>query len=254
VITTKTGAARRKQLPPRARQGRARILEAGSDRSALRAREDYVKTIYQLAEDGPVRAADVARYLDVSPVSVHKAKVLLEQAGLLVSDEATKCLTLTDRGHRLAVAMVRRHRLIETFLHRTLGVPVERLHEEAERIEHVISDDIAARFARHLDYPERDPHGHTIPYGDRSPAETRLPSLADVAVETTIRVVSIDDRNSQAVRALAEAEILPGLVATAIPQGDAAIRLRWETHDVALARAHALYVRITPYDAVTSRT
>jgi DtxR family transcriptional regulator, Mn-dependent transcriptional regulator len=221
------------------------MLEVGSDRSALRAREDYVKAIYRLAEHGPVRAADVARHLDVSPVSVHKAKRLLEGDGLLVSDEATKCLSLTNRGRRLAVAMVRRHRLIETFLHQTLGVPVERLHDEAERIEHVISDDIAARFARHLGYPERDPHGHAIPYGSLAPPEPHLPSLAHVTAETTVHVISIDDQDATAVRALAKAKILPGLIAKATPHGDGAVRVRWGTNDVTLPRARAASVRIS---------
>jgi DtxR family Mn-dependent transcriptional regulator len=221
------------------------VLEVGSDRSALRAREDYVKAIHRLAEDGPVRAVDVARHLGVSPVSVHKAKLLLEHDGLLTSDATTKCFTLTTLGHRLAVAMVRRHRLIETFLYRTLGVPVERLHNEAERFEHVVSDDIAERFARHLGYPERDPHGHAIPYGDRMSPEPRLPSLADLTAQTRIQVVSIDDHDAPAVRELTEAQIVPGLAATALPQPDGTVRLRWRAHDVALPRAHAASVRIT---------
>jgi DtxR family Mn-dependent transcriptional regulator len=219
------------------------MLEAGSDRSAIRAREDYVKAIYRLAECGPVRAADVARHLGVSPVSVHKAKLLLERDGLLVSDEATKCLSLTNSGRELAQAMVRRHRLIETFLHQSLGVPLERLHGEAERIEHVISDDIAGRFARYLGNPERDPHGHPIPYGEHAPPDPRLPSLASVATKTQVCVVSIDDHDPEVVRALAGAEILPGLTATAIPRDDV-VHLRWGTKEVAVPRERALKIRI----------
>ena len=71
--------------------------------------------------------------------------------------------------------MVRRHRLLETFLHRSLRMPLERLHAEAERIEHVISDDVALRIAKMLGHPKADPHGHPIPYGDARGRRLRTP-------------------------------------------------------------------------------
>src|SRR6516164_3108075 len=108
------------------------LLTVGSDRSAARAREDYVKAIYQLGAGEPVRAAALARYLKVSRVSVSKAKRQLEAEGLLAAQSPLQPLRLSKRGSKLAVAMVRRHRLLETFLHRALGVPLERVHAEAE--------------------------------------------------------------------------------------------------------------------------
>ena len=122
-----------------ANRARASFLPVGSDRSPARAREDYVKAIYQLGADGPVRAAALARYLKVSRVSVSKAKRLLGNRRACWSAEATPSqpLRLSGRGYKLAIAMVRRHRLLETFLHRSLRVPLERVHAEAERIEHV---------------------------------------------------------------------------------------------------------------------
>lgn len=243
LIVTEIGEDRHQQQTPDGREYRTRILEAGSDRSAIRAREDYVKAIYRLAEGGPVRAVDVARHLAVSPVSVHKAKLLLERDGLLVSDEATKCFSLTDRGRELALAIVRRHRLIETFLHRTLGVSIERIHGEAERIEHVISDDLAERFARHLGFPEQDPHGHRIPYSENA-FDPRLPSLASISVKSEIHVVSVDDDDPEIVRKLVEAGILPGVSGTALPGGDASVRLCWGANDLVVPYPQAAKIRI----------
>jgi DtxR family Mn-dependent transcriptional regulator len=226
------------------RRDRSSVLEVGSDRSAARAREDYVKAIYQLDAAGPVRAADVARYLGVTPVSVHKAKLALERDGMLVVDGKTHRLALTTRGRRLAVAMVRRHRLVEAFLHDVLAVPLERVHAEAERMEHVISDDVAERLARHLQYPARDPHGHLIPYGLHDAADPPLPTLATVTSETEVRVVSIDDHDAKVVGALANDLVLPGLSATALPDTDGAVRLRCGTREIVVAGALAAKVRI----------
>jgi DtxR family transcriptional regulator, Mn-dependent transcriptional regulator len=194
-----------------ANRGSIDLLSVGSDRSPARAREDYVKAIFQLGADGPVRAAALARYLEVSRVSVSKAKRLLEAEGLLEPEAApSKPLRLTRRGQSLAVAMVRRHRLLETFLHRSLRVPLERVHAEAERIEHVISDDVALRIAALLGRPESDPHGHPIPYGETLPRRKALPTLASLEAGSRARVVSLDDRDEEAVAALAAAGVLPG--------------------------------------------
>jgi len=100
------------------------LLTVGSDRSASRAREDYVKAIYQLGAGEPVRAAALARYLRVSRVSVSKAKRQLEAEGLLEERSPLQPLRLSRRGSRLAVAMVRRHRLLETIVHHALHRPL----------------------------------------------------------------------------------------------------------------------------------
>ena len=123
---------------------------------------------------------------------------------------ASQPLRLSGRGYKLAVAMVRRHRLLETFFHRALHMPLERVHAEAERIEHAISDDVALRIAALLHHPQSDPHGHPIPYGDAVPVRKPLPTLASLSVGSKARVVSLDDRNDDAVAALATAGVLPG--------------------------------------------
>lgn len=223
----------------------ADLLTVGSDRSPSRAREDYVKAIYQLGGGAPVRAAEVARYLHVSRVSVSKAKRLLENDGLLELDATPpKPLRLSRKGRALAVAMVRRHRLLETFLHRSLDVPLERVHAEAERIEHVISDDLALRIAVFLGRPSSDPHGHPIPYGDGPAAANPLPTLASVAEGTRARVVSLDDRDDEAVGTLAAAGVLPGATVSVERNEAAKLRVRCGERLVSLQRRHAAMVRV----------
>lgn len=221
------------------------LLEVGVDRSPARAREDYVKAIYQLEAYGPVRAATLARYLNVSRVSASKAKRLLEKHGLLERETApSQPLRLSRRGYKLAIAMVRRHRLLETFLHRALRVPLERVHAEAERIEHVISDDVALRIAALMGHPKSDPHGHPIPYGDAPATRKALPALASLPVGRSARVVSIDDRDDEAVATLAAAGILPGSTLRVERASRDKLFVRREKRVLALRRSHAAMVRI----------
>ena len=221
------------------------LLVVGSDRSPARAREDYVKAIYQLSADGPVRAAALARYLKVSRVSVSKAKRLLEADGLIEHGHLpSQPLRLSGRGKRLAIAMVRRHRLLETFLHQALHVPLQRLHAEAERIEHVISDDLALRIAALLHHPQRDPHGHPIPYGKNTPTLETLPTLATLNAGCSARVVSLDDRDDEAVAALASAGILPGVRLSVEGSDRKKMFVRHGGSVLSLRRRYAAMVRI----------
>ena len=221
------------------------LLSVGSDRSAARAREDYVKAIYQLRTLGPVRAAALARYLHVSRVSVSKAKRQLEAEGLLERDRvALAPLRLTARGRRLAIAIVRRHRLLETFFYRTLHMPLARVHAEAERIEHVISDDVALRIAELLGHPDCDPHGHPIPYRESEARPKALPTLATLRVGARARVVSLDDRDDRAVAALCDAGVLPG-VSLCVERADVhRVVVRCGKRVSTLRRRHAEMVRI----------
>ena len=180
------------------------------DRSRERAREDYVKAIYQLGRSAPVRCADLARHLDISRSSVSQFRSVLANDGFVEpSADRLDALRLTPRGIDLAIRMVRRHRVIETFLHVALAVPLDSIHAEAERIEHVVSDDIVVRLARFIGNPTSDPHGHRIPYdGDDDVAEATV-RLSGIAPGARVRVASIDDRDAETVRELAAAAILP---------------------------------------------
>ncbi len=212
------------------------MVNIGGDRSPERARQDYIKGIYQLGERKAVRAADLARSLGVSRASVSKFKRMLEQEKLLEHSVARNdALRLTKKGKALAVRMVRRHRLVETFLYRTLQMPLDRVHSEAERIEHAISDDVSARLATFLAYPVADPHGHRIPAGIRkTPVADDV--LARAKIGERVTVTSIDDRDARVVRELSAHGVLPGQCVTVIGRRQDGLRVRVGRDEIGLSR------------------
>jgi DtxR family Mn-dependent transcriptional regulator len=198
-----------------------------ADRSRQRAQEDYVKGIYQLAGNAPVRAVDLARHLRVSRPSVTKSRRSLESSGLVQTSKGrTDRISLTSRGTDLAVRIVRRHRLIETFLHQILKVPLERVHADAERIEHTISDDVAGRLCKFLGNPSADPHGHPIPSLAAKTAATPTTCLADGIAGDAVVVTTLDDRDDAAVKYLSARSILPGMRAVVERNARGVVRLR----------------------------
>jgi DtxR family Mn-dependent transcriptional regulator len=197
------------------------------DRSRERAREDYVKGIYHLSGDAPVRAADLARHLGVSRASVSKSRRVLEGAGFVrASQGRVDALRLTPKGLELAISMVRRHRLVETFLHRELGVPLERVHADAEKIEHAISDDIAQRLAEFLGNPSTDPHGHPIPRAHSTTMVGSDARLSQARPGESVVVTTLDDRDDRSVKYLSARGMLPGLRITVEARTAAGIRVR----------------------------
>ncbi len=212
------------------------MVNIGADRSPERARQDYIKFIYQLGERKPVRAADLARSLGVSRASVSKFKRMLEQEKLLERSIARNdALHLTKKGRALAVRMVRRHRLVETFLHTTLRMPLDRVHSEAERIEHAISEDVSARLATFLAYPVADPHGHQIPAGTRQ-ATIADDLLARAKIGERVTVSSIDDRDARVVRELSAHKVLPGRCVTVVGRRQDGLRIRLGRREIGLSR------------------
>ncbi|MBK6899452.1 MAG: metal-dependent transcriptional regulator [bacterium] len=128
--------------------------------------ENYLKTIWDL-ETGHGRAttSEIARRLAVAPASATGMVKRLSGLGLL-DHTPYRGVTLTETGRRTALRVVRRHRLIESFLVRIMDVPRDRVHEEAERWEHVLSEDMEDRIDQLLGHPDRDPHGSPIPARD----------------------------------------------------------------------------------------
>src|ERR687890_2195011 len=146
---------------------------------------DYLKAIWELAVDsGEVAASTkgVAERLSVSAASVSNMFARLQETGL-VEHERYRGATLTERGRREALRLVRRHRLIETFLLEHLGYPWQEVHEEAEKLEHAVSDVFTERLAELLGHPERDPHGTPIPATDGSLPPDHSRPLAEVQAE-----------------------------------------------------------------------
>lgn len=212
-----------------------------------RAREDYVKAIYQLGDGAPIPAAALARYLCISRAAITKFRRVLERDGLVKPATArVDRLDLTPRGHALAVGMVRRHRLVETFLHRALGMPLDEVHAQAEAIEHAISDDVADRLERFLGNPAADPHGH--PIEPRRARKRAVSVLADAPEGSRVRIEGIPDRDPAVIRRLIAQGVLPGLVAEVTASGQRTIGLRSESrrHVVSTATAAKIQVRVGP--------
>lgn len=159
--------------------------------------QDYLKRIYELTEDGSLASTtDLARELDIKPASVTgMIQKLAAEKPALVEYQKHQGVTLTLAGKRAALEVIRHHRLLETWLVQTLAYSWDEVHEEAERLEHVISEDFERRIAAALGNPTRDPHGEFIPTEDlKMPvdASTPLSALRPNQTATIQRVVSQD--------------------------------------------------------------
>jgi len=169
--------------------------------------EDYAKAIYALQRraagvDG-VSTNDLAERLGVTPASVSAMLKKLADRGLAVH-ERYKGVVLTPDGERVALEVLRHHRLLELYLAEHLGVPWDRVHEEAEALEHVISEDLEARIAAKLGNPTHDPHGDPIPDADLVMEEGSTLRLAELEPGVRGRFVRISDSDPAMLRYLSE--------------------------------------------------
>ncbi|MBI3975802.1 MAG: metal-dependent transcriptional regulator [Armatimonadetes bacterium] len=137
--------------------------------------QDYLKAIYALSGEGrPATTGEIADRLSVAPPSATNMVKRLARRGL-AKHTPYRAVELTEAGRRLALTMVRRHRLLELYLERVLGLGVEQVHEEAERLEHALSDALETRLDDLLGHPASDPHGEPIPPRVRPAEAGRLP-------------------------------------------------------------------------------
>jgi DtxR family transcriptional regulator, Mn-dependent transcriptional regulator len=145
--------------------------------------QDYLKGIYKLQEqEGRVTITALARDQGVSPASA-SAMVKKLAALELLEHEPYRGAKLTDAGERVALEVIRHHRLIELYLAETLGLHVDDVHDEADRLEHVISEELESRIDRALGYPTHDPHGDPIPDADLNWPAAKPPVRASGPVE-----------------------------------------------------------------------
>jgi DtxR family transcriptional regulator, Mn-dependent transcriptional regulator len=172
--------------------------------------EDYLKAIYQLSEEGqPVSTSAIAERLGIAAGSVTGMLKRLSEAGLV---EHTRYYgaRLTGDGAANAVRMIRRHRVLELFLVQVLGYTWDQVHEEAERLEHVVTEELVNRMAAVLGEPEWDPHGAPIPAAGGEFLEKRYPRLADLSAGTCATLREVPDEDPAALRYLAELGLVPG--------------------------------------------
>jgi DtxR family Mn-dependent transcriptional regulator len=172
--------------------------------------EDYLKAIYDLERVGePATTNDIALQLRVSAASVSGMVRRLADQGL-ITHEPYRGVRLTLDGRHAALRTLRRHRILECYLTEVLGYPWDRVHEEAEQLEHAASEELIERMAAALGDPVHDPHGAPIPTRDGRVEESSLRSLAEMGQGDRVRVRRMQDEDAERLRYLAELGIRPG--------------------------------------------
>jgi DtxR family Mn-dependent transcriptional regulator len=211
--------------------------------------EDYLKTIYELAdEQSPVSTTRVAEAREVKASSATNMMQKLARLGL-VTYEKHRGVNLTAEGEAIALETIRHHRLVELYLTRELGYSWDEVHEEAEQLEHVLSVKLAERMAAVLGDPAFDPHGDPIPGRDGTLNRPPTQPMSDLqlgAVATVSRVS--DDRNVELLRYLDELGIRPGteirLLDSAPFEGPLTIVIDQEQKIVGRRAADSIYVKL----------
>lgn len=207
--------------------------------------EDYVKVIYRLQRSGEaVTTNAVAAHLGVAAASVSNMMKKLAQMRL-VEHTPYHGVVLTPGGEKVALEVVRHHRLLELYLAQALGVSLDRVHEEAERLEHVLSEELEERIAAQLGQPTHDPHGDPIPTREGAVEDARHPRLADLAPGQSGVIVRIGDQSADVLRDLTAQKLLPGTrIRVAAVHGDGTVQIlrQAQRQTVASHLARAVYI------------
>lgn len=209
--------------------------------------EDYLKTIYDLSRvEAAVTTSALAERLDVTAASV--TGMVKKLAGMnLVTHEPYRGVALTHAGERIALEVIRHHRLIETYLHEALGVPWDRVHAEAERIEHVLSEDLEARMDAALGHPTVDPHGAPIPTRDLEIAESDAVPLAGMEAGEHGTVAEVSDHDADLLRYVGDLGLYPHtpVDVLAVAPFDGPLTVRVGDAERTVGRKAAQYIFVT---------
>jgi DtxR family Mn-dependent transcriptional regulator len=176
--------------------------------------QDYVKEIYKLQSSGKrATTTAIAKAMGVAPSSA--TSMLKKLAVLGLADHAPyRGVELSEQGQKIALEVIRHHRLLEQYLAETLGLPIDAVHAEADRLEHVISEELEARIDESLGYPTHDPHGDPIPDAGLNVDPTALRSLEALVPGEQATVRRIPDGDAALLRYLAELTLVPGRTVT----------------------------------------
>jgi DtxR family Mn-dependent transcriptional regulator len=172
--------------------------------------EDYLKAVYELEQSGePAGTNALADRLGIAAASVSGMLQRLARLGL-VKTERYHGTRLTEAGRTVALQLIRRHRIIESYLVERLGFAWDDVHDEAERLEHAASAELIERMSKELGHPTEDPHGAPIPTAEGRVDERRFASLAALDVGVSAQIKGMSDRDPALLRYLAERGIRPG--------------------------------------------
>jgi DtxR family Mn-dependent transcriptional regulator len=186
------------------------MAELEARRSA--AVEDYAKAIYSLSErsNGGASVSALAERLGVAPASVSAMVTRLTELGL-VEHQRYRGVHLTDAGELIALEVIRHHRLLELYLAEALGMPWDRVHDEAEILEHAVSQEVSDLIAAKLGEPSRDPHGDPIPSRDGTVDQSPTVSLQSLEPGANGVFTRVSDSNPELLRFLSSKGIAPGM-------------------------------------------
>ncbi|MFZ1994648.1 MAG: metal-dependent transcriptional regulator [Solirubrobacteraceae bacterium] len=212
--------------------------------------EDYAKAIYalQMRDDQPVSTTGLAERLGVTAASASGMVKRLGELGL-VTHRRYHGVLLTDAGRRVALEVIRHHRLLELYLVESLGVPWDRVHEEAEVLEHVLSEELEELIAAKLGDPTHDPHGDPIPSRELTIEEVRTESLESLEPGALGTFARVSDSDPDMLRYLAERGIAPGGELEVVERqpfgGPLFVRFGAEVHVLGGDLARAIRVQVT---------
>jgi DtxR family transcriptional regulator, Mn-dependent transcriptional regulator len=212
--------------------------------------EDYAKAIYGLAQqaEGAVTTNAIAERLGVTAASASGMCKKLVELGL-VSHRPYKGVELTEAGERVALEIIRHHRLLELYLTKSLDVPWDRVHAEAEVLEHVLSEELEELIAAKLGHPTVDPHGDPIPTAELIIEERPTEALSDLEPRACATFVRISDADPEMLRYLADRGIAPGGDLEVLDKhpfdGPIFVRFSDDVHVLGGALAKAMRVEVT---------
>jgi DtxR family Mn-dependent transcriptional regulator len=211
------------------------------------AMEDYLKAIYRIGDGEPVTMQHLAEELALSGPSVTNMVKRLHELGL-VNHTRYRDVALTPAGEKIALRVIRHHRLLELYLTESLGFDWDQVHAEAERLEHHVSAELEARIASALGHPTRDPHGDPIPSpeGDIDSVSTVL--LSDLEPGEVAAISRVPDRDPEQLRYLGELGIVPGQTVTVLEilPFDGPIRVRVGAEEHLFGRPLAARINVAP--------
>ncbi len=211
--------------------------------------EDFLKTVYKLQrQHDTVPTSVLANELGIKPPSVTEMAKKLADHGLL-KYERYKGIQLTDPGLRIALEVIRHHRLIEMYLIEALGYSWDEVHDEADRLEHVISEQFEARIAAMLGHPNHDPHGDPIPALDGTVPRQDLIKISESRPGTTYLAHRIMDQSPDTLRYLADLGLVPGarITVTSIEPLKGPIHLLIEDSAFIISYEVATHIYLRPY-------
>jgi DtxR family Mn-dependent transcriptional regulator len=208
--------------------------------------EDYLKAIYEIERAGDAALTnDIATRLAIAPASVSGMIRRLADQGLL-KHERYHGVRLTNAGRTAALRTLRRHRILECYLAQVLGYDWDRVHEEAERLEHAASDELIERMAAAIGDPAVDPHGAPIPTRDGTVDETRYVALGDLEEGARAQILRMADEDGEFLRYLADVGIVPGAVVEVTNrapfEGPLSVRVGGRSHSIGVAAAARVFV------------